>query len=693
MKKGIAVLRSVFRLKSVRAKTLMIIIPVVACILIALQGLAFSSAREIIVEQTEVGMKRLLGEMNYEIEEHLKEHDQTVDSFGAVLQGKAEQFTMDEYKQMMSKLIESNGDTYGLGIFFEPNRYRPGQKYASLYVYKDKGAIKATEEYNDPSYDYPNQSWYTMLEKGKVSMAHSEAYYDPVTKETMVTTAVPIFDAGHNFIAVVTADLNLSTVQEIVTGSEVGETGWAMMTDEKGLYLAVPEQEKVMKSYITEDSNASLAALGKLVTSEPEGASSFEDSQGLNNVFYERVATTNWVLMAVIPDKELGAPLIRLMQRTTMMGGIGIVLLIVVVFLYSRYIVGRVRRVNVLAEYMAKGDFTHTIQMKGEDEFAVMARHFNYAVSMVKGTLEKVSELTQHAASASRELSAGADETRNASQFVAETVQEVSSGAATQLNGAEEAARAMNEMAEGIGRIAESSSAAADASAEIAVKSGLGNEAIAQVFEQMDAIQDSVGEAGIVIRRLNGRSQEIGKIISAITEISKQTDLLALNAAIEAARAGEHGRGFAVVAGEVKKLAEQTNASAKQVADIIGWILEDAEEAERRMQSGTAEVVKGTSIVHSAGETFGQIIAGVKSISEQVQEISAATEQMSAGTEEVTATVDQLRNIAAGTDANAQNVASTAQEQMAAMEEFTAAVESLGSMVEELEKLIGKFTL
>ena len=89
----------------------------------------------------------------------------------------------------------------------------------------------------------------------------------------------------------------------------------------------------------------------------------------------------------------------------------------------------------------------------------------------------------------------------------------------------------------------------------------------------MGAVSTGSKQAQVAAEELKTSSAQIGEIVGLISTIAGQTNLLALNAAIEAARAGEQGRGFAVVAEEVRKLAEQSEAAAHQIKDLVGLAL------------------------------------------------------------------------------------------------------------------------
>ena len=105
------------------------------------------------------------------------------------------------------------------------------------------------------------------------------------------------------------------------------------------------------------------------------------------------------------------------------------------------------------------------------------------------------------------------------------------------------------------------------------------------VVSSMVEISEYSTKTNQSIQVLTQRSQEISRTLSVITEIASQTNLLALNAAIEAAQAGDAGRGFAVVAEEIRKLAEDSRKSAKEIKILVGDVQTDTEVAAKVMSN------------------------------------------------------------------------------------------------------------
>lgn len=373
---------------------------------------------------------------------------------------------------------------------------------------------------------------------------------------------------------------------------------------------------------------------------------------------------------------------------------IAFVLGIAIALYISRMISKPVQKVSKAAEEVAKGNLVvEQIRVKNNDEIGELAASFNEMTTNLRNLIFQVSTTSEQVAASAEEMMASADQTNSATNQVATAIQEVASGAEMQSKNTEESARAVGEMAVGIQRVAVTTSTVAESASDTTRQAMLGNESLEKVIEKMKTINHTTSETNTVIKDLDRKSAEIGKIIEVITGIADQTNLLALNAAIEAARAGEHGKGFAVVADEVRKLAELSRQSANQISGLIEVIQKETHQVVSMMEKGTVEISEGTQLVEETGRTFDQILKSIENVSSEIQEVSAISEEMSASVEQVNASIDEVTKIARISVSNTGEIAAATEEQLASMEEVATSSAALANMAENLREMVAKFKI
>lgn len=190
--------------------------------------------------------------------------------------------------------------------------------------------------------------------------------------------------------------------------------------------------------------------------------------------------------------------------------------------------------------------------------------------------------------------------------------------------------------------------------------------ATGKVASTVQSSSKTISDLGESIRR-------IGMIANAIKEIAEQTNLLALNAAIEAARAGEQGRGFAVVADEVRKLAERTATSTKDIARTIAEINAISDAAVVSMHSAVSEVEGGITLIRKNGEGLKQIMSATLNVSERVDHIANASKEQSVAGESVAQSLERITGLVDNNTLSAQDAKLSAEELAKSAEELSRA--------------------
>jgi methyl-accepting chemotaxis protein len=210
---------------------------------------------------------------------------------------------------------------------------------------------------------------------------------------------------------------------------------------------------------------------------------------------------------------------------------------------------------------------------------------------------------------------------------------------------------------------------------------------INNAISNMEEIESSTVESKDLINRLGERSEEIGRIIEIITNITEQTNLLALNAAIESARAGEHGKGFAVVSDEIRMLAEQSANAAKDISNLIKQIQNDTVSAVLSIDRSYSTLKSGIELVKTAGESFEKMKELQEISNQEAQKIALYSTQTSQYGAEIAEVISNTRDITSNSLNEIKSIALATSSQAAAMQQITASFSVIDNIAEDLLKL------
>lgn len=323
--------------------------------------------------------------------------------------------------------------------------------------------------------------------------------------------------------------------------------------------------------------------------------------------------------------------------------GVAVLLCSLIGLVLSRLIVPQLVAATRALERVAEKDLTVSLNDRGRDEIGRLASALNTTVAAMRSIIVSISRGAETLSGAATQLSVRAVETSSNTQSQA--------GRTAQI------AAAAQEMTATIGEISHNSELAALASRTSADTASEGGRIMESAAATMQRISDVTTAVGEKMHSLADRSNEIGKIVLVIQEISEQTNLLALNAAIEAARAGEQGRGFAVVAGEVRRLAERTKGATQEIASTIRGIQDETRTTLDVMTSSRGAVEEGISETAKARDSLDKIIQASHEVEHQIAMIATSATEQTAASNEISDSATNISELATQNSSAADDVA------------------------------------
>lgn len=629
---------------SIKARLLGSIMPVVIAIVAVLVLIAYQASAGIIEDYSQNLLESSVSNQSSKIEAWLSEN---LASF-----------------QMAKTTIENlHPDDTQLKAILD-GYYNYNDNYPDgLYVSDSNGnlikADKSTKKESNPV----QSTWY---KEGltRVNMAVGSAYKN--AEGVNVISASGILNDGTDNIRVISADMTLDRITIIVNSFIDMDNAEAFLVDKNtGVILADREASLISQKLGASGQSEYYQKVAGQFNSNDYDSATIDG----NMTVFKEVDGTNWVLVSYIPKSIVLAKLMRLRTIMIIVGIVCIMVLCILVERMTNVVVKPVKNMTKAITQMASGDFTVSVNVKGNDEIAVMGQSIQKFIQAMRQMISQIGDVSVR-------LKEQAVSSKNISGEM-NTAADIQSKSMHELNDTvDQLSVSVNEIAENVTQLAgvaaetkndgDSVDIKMRETVEVSEKGRMDMEHVSQALNNIELSIRSLEEA---VNKVGSASKEIVDIIKLIGDIADETNLLSLNASIEAARAGEAGRGFAVVASEIGSLAKNSTESVGHITQLITEINKLVEDAVSQAGDSVGEIGDSAVLIHTAVDTFNTIFNNIK-----------ATNQLMANVVEKIGHVDEV----------ATNVAAICEEQAASSDEIMATSESMLGQADNISKNSGQ---
>ncbi|ARO16410.1 methyl-accepting chemotaxis protein [Bacillus tropicus] len=488
-----------------------------------------------------------------------------------------------------------------------------------------------------------------------------------------------------------TEELN-SVGQTYIVGAEKNEKGELLIVD---LSTDLSNIVEVKPGEYYKQPDLWMEAYDKVMSTKKANMTVvYEDALGTWVTILEPIKDEEDNIVAIVAA-DVDASIVPMTKEKFIIQGlmficISVLIATVIQFLIVRNALAPLRDLREGLRKVGEGDLSIKLEER-PDDIGIINSYFNNTIEKFKGIIDKVKQTAEQVSSSSQELSVSTKENSMAVQGMVSSIVELRAGLQSQETSVPKYLDVVYEMEDRMEEITNTAKQIAKESEGTKHHSVKGNGIIEQAINQMNIIQNAVQDLSSIIHSLETRSKEISDIVNVITSISKQTNSLALHASIEASRAEANGDGFAVVADKVRNLAEQTEASAKDIAKLIGETQVETEEAVVSIQKASKGVESGIKLFQSNGAFFKTVSKSAQSVTNQVRVVASNSSDILQNSKNIVRVVNELSLIANTYANSSNNIEESMKEQEMSVQDIAELASSLSWLSQELQELIGEF--
>ncbi|MBK5472425.1 methyl-accepting chemotaxis protein [Bacillus sp. TH19] len=358
------------------------------------------------------------------------------------------------------------------------------------------------------------------------------------------------------------------------------------------------------------------------------------------------------------------------------------------------FLIKPLRKLEEAARKAADGDIREDVPLpKVDDEIKSLSVAFNMMLENLRGMVKNIDTTFSYTNNQVQQIRRQTGEATKQARGVSETLAEISSGAEQSAASIQAIVSTVDTTTSIASEVEEKAKQSDELSLEMVQALGQSTRVFTSLIQGIQTLAKENEDSMQNVQKLEERMKQVEHIVSVVSEIASQTNLLALNASIEAARAGEHGRGFAVVAEEVRKLADESDHSARNISQLLRNMQEEVQQVALKM----TEQVKTAKEEAKRGEATELIL---KEMSSSIMEVADATKQISSYMNEQVSHIHQtgaqtkaVAAIAEETSAGSQEVARVTLQQSKNMVVIDQLLKDLEKQAADLKQTIERFSM